>query len=165
MVLTDFENAVIENNLMRVTAMVLTNPEIVNTPNQLHIAPLSLAVARGTPDMVDLLICGGAAINVRQGRPKTPPLITAVVQHRQDNLIVLLKNGADVHMQDGGGRTALDWALSIGYKEMAAVLMRYGATLIKQPPLLILFPHEGQDILIKNTSREGWCLPGGKALF
>jgi ankyrin repeat protein len=165
MVLTDFENAVIENNLMRVTAMVLTNPEIVNTPNQLHIAPLSLAVARGTPDMVDLLIAGGAQINVRQGKFGSLPLITAVIRHRQDNLIILLKCGADVRMRDGSGRTALDWALHLGYKEIAEVLVRYGASSIRQPSLVILFPFAGQDILIKNTSGKGWCLLDGRSLF
>lgn len=165
MQLTEFEQAIIANDLCQIARMIDANRSVLNTPNGQQITPLTLAVSRGTPDMVDLLVAGGAEINARQGKPGTPPLVTAVVRHRQDNLIVLLKNGADVHQQDGGGRTALDWAVCLGYKEMAAVLMRYGSASGRQRPALILFSYNEQNILIENTSMNGWRLPGGRPLF
>lgn len=158
MVLTDFENAVIENNHARLMAIIGADPEAVNSRNEKQITPLVLAVARGTPATVELLIRHGAVIDMHQGKYKSTALITAVTRHRQDNVVVLLRYGADVNMKNGDGRTALDIAKGLGYIEIERLLRRYGAAFSATPSLMISLRY-GRHIVSSWTSKDGrWHL-------
>jgi len=146
MVLTDFENAVIENNHDRLMAIIGADPEAVNSRNEKQITPLVLAVARGTPATVDLLIRNGAAIDVLQGPYESTALIAAVTRHRQDNVAMLLRHGVDVNMKNGDGKTALDIARGLGYIEIERLLKRYGATFATTPCALIFLRYGRQTV-------------------
>ena len=154
MVLTDFENAVIENNHGRLMAIIGADPEAVNSRNEKQITPLVLAVARGTPATVDLLIRNGAAIDVLQGSYKSTALITAVTRHRQDNVVMLLRHGVDVNMKDGNGRTALDVARGLGYIEIERLLKRYGAA-FSTTPCAVISLHYGRQTVSSWMSSDG----------
>lgn len=158
MVLTDFENAVIENNHARLTAIIGADPEAVNSRNEKQITPLVLAVARGTPATVDLLIRNGAEIDVLQGTYESTALITAVTRHRQDNVVMLLRHGVDVNMKNGDGRTALDVARGLGYIEIERLLKKHGAA-FSANPCLMLSLYYGRHIASSWKGMDGrWHL-------
>lgn len=122
MVLNKFESAIIENDRARLLSMITNDPNVVTATNEMGITPLVLAVARGTPETVELLINHGAEINKLEGAVGSTSLITAVMRRRKENVAVLLRHGAKVDMKDRDGRTALDIAIGIGYDEIAKML-------------------------------------------
>jgi ankyrin repeat protein len=141
--------------------MIKDDPEVVNAPNKEQIAPLVMAVARGTPATVDLLIRHGATINTHQGTCRSTALITAVIRHRQDNAVVLLRHGADVNMKDGEGRTAVDIASGLGYIEIERVLKKYGASRGAEHSVMISMHCGRQSFLIRKDRQGLWYFRNG----
>ena len=90
--------------------------------------PLHEAVANGQKALAELLIRRGANVNAQAiGYYRGTPLHQAVQAKSRDMVELLLANGADVNARNWEDRTALDWAESLGYKDMTDLLRRHGA--------------------------------------
>ena len=76
------------------------NPESINTPTSDSNYPLTIAVEKGTPNIVKLLLDLGANPNIY---PKDPdnaytPLILAVADNKTEMVSLLVAHGADVNV-------------------------------------------------------------------
>lgn len=97
--------------------------------------PLRMAVLRLSPEMVRVLVKGGADLGEKdaQGRTVVMALTQTAVSHhnvddqnkkrRQDMLKLIVSLGADVNTPDLSGRTPLDFARLHGDDETAALLL------------------------------------------
>ncbi|HOF86573.1 MAG TPA: ankyrin repeat domain-containing protein, partial [Armatimonadota bacterium] len=126
-----------------VAAMLLLRGAEVNALDARERAPLHDAVALERPDLVRLLVDGGAdiranhldlaqlnALLARAGQTEKPAaalLHDAVRQQLDDLVLVLIEKGADVAAQDAEGRTALHLAVAAGSERLTALLLAYKA--------------------------------------
>jgi ankyrin repeat protein len=85
--------------------------------------PLLMAAAFGPPEAVNLLLDARARIDAQDYRGYTP-LMLAVGTDRYDRRTVnmLVAHGADQHLTNHGGETALDWAYKLGDPEVVRTL-------------------------------------------
>lgn len=90
-----------------------------NVANKKGTTPLMTAVAFGHVEGVEALVQSGARLDEQNSLGETP-LITAT--HRRDLAMVrlLLAKGADPDRSDNSGRSARDYAASIGSKQLEA---------------------------------------------
>jgi ankyrin repeat protein len=84
--------------------------------------PLYSAVSRGALQMTQLLLEGKADINARDGDFGQTALILAAKYSHVDILHLLLARGADVHLRDEEGISALDWARRNHRDDIVAIL-------------------------------------------
>jgi hypothetical protein len=84
--------------------------------------PLYSAVSRGALQMTQLLLEGNADINARDGDFGQTALMRAAKYSHVDILRVLLARGADVHLRDDEGISALDWARRNYRDDIVAIL-------------------------------------------
>jgi len=133
--------------------------------------PLVVAVLHADDDMVEVLVDGGAAINVKSTvNVLVTPLVYAAsnpdpFKHKANLSILkyLVKNKADINFQSANGRTALMAAAacsdtSNGY-EKAALLVEKGAALDiandKGETALMLAAGAGNEKLVKLLMDKG----------
>jgi ankyrin repeat protein len=85
--------------------------------------PLLMASAFGPPEAVNVLLDTRARIDAQDYRGFTP-LMLAVGTDRYDRRIVnmLVAHGADQHLKNHSGETALDWAYKLGDPEVIRAL-------------------------------------------
>jgi len=86
-----------------------------------NVTPLGSAADRSRPVFLDDLIRTGAKLNVPGVCGRTP-LMLAIVFRKRDNVSRLIQAGADIHIEDEFGETALDYAADI--PEIANLFMR-----------------------------------------
>jgi TonB family protein len=104
-----------------------------NERDQSGTDPLNLAVLFKRRDLAEALLSHGAEINKaspsvdRQGAPDgRTPLHTAALVGSIELTEMLLDRGANPNAVDNKGMTPLDWAVSEGYPEVAALLRKHG---------------------------------------
>lgn len=100
--------ATIENHL-EVVRLLLSHGADANTQADGRSA-LSSAVACNRLELVKVLLKHGANVNAATGSPSSTPLTRAVRSANADMTRLLLEYGANMHIRDGEGLTALDWA-------------------------------------------------------
>ncbi len=126
-----------------VAAMLLLRGAAVNALDARERTPLHDAVALARPDLVRLLVDGGAdiradhldiaqlnALLARAGQTEKPAaalLHDAVRQQLDDLVVVLIEKGADVSAPDDDGRTALHLAVAAGSARMTGLLLAHKA--------------------------------------
>ncbi|GAI49523.1 unnamed protein product [marine sediment metagenome] len=88
--------------------------------------PVHYAVARGSADVLELLIAKGADVCERDEHGLTPLHIAVMVGRKQMGLM-LMAAGADVDARSNRGNTPLHAAVRRGDKELSAALVTRGA--------------------------------------
>lgn len=85
--------------------------------------PLLMAAAFGPPESVNLLLDSHARIDAQDYRGFTP-LMLAIGTDRYDHRTInaLVNHGADQHLKNRDGETALDWAYKFGDPEVVRAL-------------------------------------------
>lgn len=99
--------------------------------------PLHNAAFWGNADAVEVLIKHGADIESREDDSmmdedeidEKTPLIRATARGNYDIVKLLLEHCAQVDSKDKHGDTALDWAISAGYDDIATLLIGHGAAI------------------------------------
>ncbi|MFZ6772555.1 ankyrin repeat domain-containing protein [Undibacterium sp. SXout7W] len=91
--------------------------------NQVGWAPLHYAAAKGNTDIIALLLEHFAYIDTESPN-KTTPLMMAVRSGKLEAVSLLLEEGADPHLKNTLGLTALDFAEEIEQREIAALLQQ-----------------------------------------
>ncbi|MBZ5724192.1 MAG: ankyrin repeat domain-containing protein [Acidobacteriia bacterium] len=79
------------------------------------------------PDKARLLIARGANVNARSRQGRTPLMLAALRPGGSPVVALMLTSGADVHVADKRGNTALGLAASIGEVETMRLLLSKGA--------------------------------------
>lgn len=91
-------------------------------------AALHVAVASGVPDLVELLLANGAAVDAREGMCGRTALCLAVAAGSLPMVARLLRAGADPRIADGrSGDDAFALAIAGGHLEIARALRDAGA--------------------------------------
>ena len=136
-------------NLMRVEELIFDYPDIVDAKASFNETALQAAAQMGREDIAKYLLAHGAAMDIfaasmlgddkwvreflerdrnqanAPGGHGFPPLYYAAVKNRIEIAELLLENGADVNMGEGGN-TALHAAALNGRAEFALWLLNHG---------------------------------------
>ena len=89
-----------------------------------HLTPLHSAVLSNQYQMAAVLLEHGANINATEASFGLTALMMAARSSYVDVLNLLLEKGADMHIRDVEGQSALDWAKRNGCHETTAILER-----------------------------------------
>ncbi len=113
---------------------------------------LAIYANAGRLDLVRLLLARGANPNAKGNQGYNALMMAAGANRRHPEMIhALLKAGADVTLRDARGRSALDWALTQGETEVAAILREAGGE-TAAPPVpakAVTEPRSAADALAK----------------
>jgi len=91
--------------------------------------PLYLAVAHGTPGLLEFLLKSGADINARNDDGETPLFLAAeecYPSRRFRHLMLLLEYGADVNARNDGGFTAMEGLDRMKNQRAVHILRKHG---------------------------------------
>lgn len=100
-------------------------------PNTMHLtgrSVLAVAVGKGHADVVDVLIKGGADIELGWPATNATPLLTAAMGGKDEIVRLLIAAGANVNHSDLGG-TPLSMAIHGGHENVVRLLVNAGATI------------------------------------
>ncbi|KAJ0396917.1 hypothetical protein P43SY_000976 [Pythium insidiosum] len=91
------------------------------------------AICDGDLELVRRLVDEqGASVNHIDADDGWPVVLWAVKSHRPEILEFLLERGANVHIGDAAGNTALHKAAYLGHGDCVEILLRHGARLSAQ---------------------------------
>ena len=90
-------------------------------------APLHWASTEGRTKVGEVLLAGGADVNISGCKVDETPLHRATSEGHKDMVELLLGSGADVNARDKWRRTPLLWAARCGHKDVAELLLAEGA--------------------------------------
>jgi ankyrin repeat protein len=110
-----------ENRIETVQFLLSRGAEVEKTGID-EATPLYSAVSRGALQMTQLLLDGNANINARDRDFGQTALMLAAKYSHVDILRVLLDRGAEVHLRDDEGISALDWARRNHRDDIVAIL-------------------------------------------
>jgi ankyrin repeat protein len=96
-----------------------------NTKNYNDETPLFSLKA--TPEILNLLLDAGANPNIQLKDSGNTPLIKAVSLKREQNIKILLQKGANIHLKNWGGQTALMTATWLKHNNIINLLKQAGA--------------------------------------
>lgn len=113
------------NNSAAMVRFLLSVGVPVNQPSNDGLVPLLDATR---PEIVEMLIAGGANVNYQRVGHGTTSLMAASFRGEEENVRILLAHGANVNLRARGNRTALLYALQRGHETIARMLMDAGAT-------------------------------------
>ncbi len=88
---------------------------------------LNVAVERGTPEMVKLLLDAGANPNAKVSYSMTTPFLNAAERGKTEIAAAMLAAGAKINSTDHRGNTAYAIAVAAGNKPLADLLLNNGA--------------------------------------
>jgi ankyrin repeat protein len=97
-----------------------------NLPTSIGTRPLIVAAKKKNPELLRILIAGGADLESRDPNEATP-LIAAVSAGLGENAEFLIAAGADLNARYIKGLTALFWAALKGYPHILESLIARGA--------------------------------------
>ena len=117
-----------------------------NLNDALNQAPLFFAADTGQLKMVRMLLEHGANVDNRGGDLEQDALMAASIQGHYEIAQLLLENGAEFHIPDKQGMTALMFASQLGHTDIANLfLARYAHPLL--PPFV-------ESMKEKQSARE-----------
>lgn len=129
-------------------------------------APLVIASRLKNPDALSALLTSGAYVNVESNG--TTPLLAAVESKQLQNVLLLLKNGADPN-RSGSQPCRTPLSLSVENTEMLTTLVRQGARIDLSSgcsPILVAVARSGSpeaiDILVRKGARVDQAGNDGK---
>jgi ankyrin repeat protein len=107
---------------VKMAALLIQYGARVDASNVTGGTALHDAALGGSPAVIDLLLEHGAKIDAADHESGATPLMMAASMGRTEALQTLLKRGADPHLKDRNGRTALDRAREAGFRDAQTVL-------------------------------------------
>jgi uncharacterized protein len=125
----DIFEAAATGNTARLSAILSTDPQAVNSFSTDGWTPLHLAAAFGTPEAVQLLLQHSAKVDAVSKNPQAnQPLHAALALSRNPETIQLLLNaGADPDALQTGGFSPIFSAATANRRDLAELLIAHGA--------------------------------------
>jgi ankyrin repeat protein len=112
----------------RVRVLISKDPNLANAFARDGFTPLGLAAFFGSKEAVEVLLAGGANLNLQSKNAfKAVPLQSAAVRGRIEIARLLLDHGAKTNVQGEGGYTPLHEVASNGQVEFAKLLLEHNA--------------------------------------
>ncbi len=118
----------VERNDLERVKQFIAGKHGINKANRYKETPLHLA---RTPEMIELLIKGGANVNI-ENHFGDSPLLQAVYRGNHGLVELLIKHGADLNHRNRFGDTPLQEAVNRDLIVMAALLVESGADINAQ---------------------------------
>lgn len=103
--------------------LINANPKLIKETDDSERTPLHLASRFAKADLVRFLIENGASLDARSYNNFTPLHVCATAASAE----LLVKSGADTTLIDSWGKTALQYAMLQGRKEIAEAMIAAGA--------------------------------------
>lgn len=126
----DIFEAAATGRAARVRALLKAKPALANDFAPDGFTPLGLASFFGHREAVEVLLDGGAQVNVSSRNAlKAVPLRSAAVAGHLDIARLLIARSADVNARGEGGQTPLHEVAGVGRIEFAKLLLNNGADL------------------------------------
>jgi len=122
MELTEFERAIVANDLPKITRFLDDDPGLVNRADDKGRTPIDLAVSRSSDEVVEMMIQRGAVINKRESVYGSYPMLQAVARDRKEIVEILLCHGVDLALKDYKSVTAYEHAVDLGRTAIADML-------------------------------------------
>ncbi len=111
-----------DGDLVKVTALLKQNPDLVFSKDDGGETPLHLAAANGHKDVVELLLASKAEANAKDNAGVTPLYLAACEGHK-DVAELLVASKADVNANDNDSSTPLHCAAIMGRKDVVELLL------------------------------------------
>ena len=119
--------AATSDNPQYIDKVLRTKKVDINSKENEGYTALMLAAENGNVEsLVKLITCNARLDCYQVFRCKQTALMLAVANNRFECVVELLRAGADPHVVDSKGKTALDWAED--NSKMVTELLKYGAT-------------------------------------
>lgn len=116
--------------LIEICEFYLKNGSNPNVFDKDGISLLYLGVQKGNLDLVRLLLRYSADPNCSfPNQSNRTAVFYAVINNQKQFVRVLLESGANPNMKDSSGNTIIDYATSMGAKDMITLLLQYGAVI------------------------------------
>jgi len=122
----NLHQAVLTNNVARLSKLIDSLPHAINDLDAGHMTPLNIAARLGNTEAVRLLIDAGADMTRGDAEGSTPLHLAAAGGHIEA-MLVMLDKGASLDIQDDNGTTALIHALAGRQYAVAQWLIEHGA--------------------------------------
>ena len=154
-----------QGNLQKVRSLIHAGADL-NAPDPKEgLTPLIAAVQYGHTAIVEALIKAGADLNRKDELNQSTPLmwavrkseseegkVTAPIEKKYDIAKLLIQSGADIHLKNRWGSTALQWAADSGNLLMVQALIERGADVNAGDddgltPLMVAANYEGETYL------------------
>jgi len=122
--------AVYSNHMDIVKLLIAAGADVNVKNNKYGWTPLYSAAGGGHKKIAQLLIAEGADVNAKDDTGMTPlhyeAMSWAAYHGHKEIVELLIAKGADVDAKGDDGRTPLDWAVDLGYTEIADLLRKHG---------------------------------------
>jgi len=154
-----------EGNLQKVQSLINADTDLNARDPKEGLTPLIGAVQFGHTTIVEALIKAGADVNHKDELNQSTPLmwavrkeeseegrVTAPIEKKYDIAKLLIQSGADIHVKNRWGSTALQWAADSGNLLMVQTLIDRGADVnagddAGLTPLMVAANYEGEAYL------------------
>ena len=123
---SEIHEAVNDNNLALVKALLAEDPTILNDRNADGMTPLNLAAINGNYEIVQELMNRNADIHIGD-LDNSQPIHLAAISGNVQIAELLLASGADINEQDDNGSTPVSFAAGRRHIEMVRYLLEKGA--------------------------------------
>jgi len=110
-----------------IAKMLIKNGADVNLSDNNNMTPLMVASKTGRFKFLDILINSGARIDGKEKIEGSTALILAAKNGHSFSAKILISRGADIHLKDSNGKTALEWARNEKDGEIETILLDNGA--------------------------------------
>ncbi|XP_032706950.1 putative ankyrin repeat domain-containing protein 20A5, partial [Lontra canadensis] len=125
--LKEIHRAAVMGNILKMRRLLMLGKD-VNKRDKKKRTPLHLACTIGHADMVDFLVERKCQLNLYDGDCRTP-LMKAVQCQEEACVTILLEHGANPHLTDNFGNTALHYAVAGDNTSIVEKLILYHANI------------------------------------
>jgi len=101
----DIHDAAAKGNVDKITALLASDPTLLESKDESGLTPLLVAVREGKVEAVKLLLAKGADITATTKTGSDDALCIAAKNGQKDVVTILLDKGADASRKDGEGNT------------------------------------------------------------
>lgn len=124
---SDIHDAVARGDLAQVQALLERDPAQLEAKNEDGATPLIVAVINDDPVLAGFLLERGADTEARDGYERTAFVQLARTKGSVEMAKLLFEHGADINVQQFGGKTALIWSALGNNHDLVAWLLAQGA--------------------------------------
>ncbi|MFH2001228.1 MAG: ankyrin repeat domain-containing protein [Planctomycetota bacterium] len=160
--LTPLHGAIRGNNLDAFKLLVENGADI-DEPDSKGNTPLIMAIARSNEGIVEYLLSQGCALDKTEGFLGRTALHASAIKGLTLVTEMLIQKGADIDKKDKNNKTAMDYAVYYGFKELAQLLAENGADKralkgLKEIEMLVSKPLKENEAILWYLEHSAWAI-------